>query len=213
MHQRMSPIAVGGTPREVEILNGWPVTMAYEGEKTRSGLFLTDVSHVPKWAFHARDMGRATSFGLPLPEQPGQVAFRGSTLAVRLTPAEGLVTVLRGEAPMPEDAFWTDMTDGYAAFALVGSECFELLRKLSPVDLQAPEQVVPCGAQAPIHDVRCVIVRLEGTEGVPGLIILGKRGYGGFLSDMVLDAGEEFGLSPAGWRRFETWLMHSLPER
>ncbi|MFO7460330.1 MAG: hypothetical protein R6X07_06855 [Desulfatiglandales bacterium] len=95
---------------------------------------------------------------------------------------------------------------GYAAFALVGSECFELLRKLSPVDLQAPEQVVPCGAQAPIHDVRCVIVRLEGTEGVPGLIILGERGYGGFLSDMVLDAGEEFGLSPAGWRRFELWL-------
>jgi sarcosine oxidase gamma subunit len=207
MNQRVSPIVVGWTPQDVEILNGWPVTMTYKGERTRSGgLCLTDVSHVPKWAFHTKDRESARSFGIPLPEKPGQVTVEGGTLAVRLKPAEGLIMVLRGEAPMPEEAVWADMTDGYAAFALVGPQCFEVLGKLSSVDLAKPGQAVPFAAQAPVHDLRCAILRLEGAEGVPGLIILSERGYGGFLSDIVLDAGEEFGLSPAGWRRFEIWL-------
>jgi glycine cleavage system aminomethyltransferase T len=152
-----------------------------------------------------RQGGRAV-FGLPLPAKPGQVTVDGSTLAVRLTPAEGLIMVLRGEAPTPEEAVWTDMTDGYAAFAVVGPQCFDVLGKLSSVDLARPGQAAPCAVQAPVHDLRCVILRLEGAGGTPGLVILADRGYGGFLSDIVLDAGEEFGLSPAGWRRFETWL-------
>jgi len=206
MHQRTSPIAMGLVPKNVGILNGCPVALTYLGEKRRSRLFLTDLSHVPKWAFHRKDMDGAESFGLEMPRKPGQVTVVGDRFGVRLTPTECLILVLRGEAPVPEEVAYTDMTDGYAAFAVVGSSCLDLLGKLSPVDMEAQEQGVPCAAQAPVHDLRCVILRLEGKEVIPGLIILGERGYGPFLLNVLLDAGKEFGLSPAGWRRFETWL-------
>jgi len=206
MHQRTSPIAMGLVPKNVGILNGCPVALTYVGEKRRSRLFLTDLSHVPKWAFHRKDMDGAGPFGLEMPRKPGQVTVVGDRLGVRLTPTECLIMVLRGEAPVPEDIAFTDMTDGYAAFAVVGSSCLDLLGKLSPVDMEAQEQGVPCAAQAPVHDLRCLILRLQGAGATPGLVILADRGYGGFLSDTVLDAGEEFGISPAGWRRFETWL-------
>jgi sarcosine oxidase gamma subunit len=206
MNRKISPFNTGMAPEEVRRMNAREEALTYRCEKRQSRIFITDLSHIAKWALHKKDMDAARPFGIQAPEKPGRVAMQGSRLVIRLAPAECLILVLNGETPDIEDADYTDMTDGYAAFALVGSECFELLRKLSPVDLEAPEQVIPCGTQAPIHDVRCVIVRLEGAEGVPGLIILGERGYGRFLSDIVLDAGEEFGLSPAGWRRFELWL-------
>ena len=206
MHRKTSPVDMGLIPEEVESLEGWPVALAYRGERKSNRLFITDLSHLPKWAFLRKDMDGARPFGLPVPEKPGQVTAEGGRLAVRLTPSQCLVVVLKGEAPAPEDTAWTDMTDGYAAFAVVGSSCFDVLGKLSPVDMEAPGKGVPFAAQAPVHDLRCVILRLEGKEGTPGLIILAERGYGRFLSEAVLDAGKEFGISPSGWRRFEAWL-------
>lgn len=206
MNRRTSPFDMGWMPEEVVRLNGWDVALTYRGESRRSRLFVVDLSHVPKWAFHQKDMAPPESAGPLMPQKPGEVGMDGDRLMVRLTPTECLILVLRGEAPVPEEVACTDITDGYAALALVGPQCFEVLRKLSPVDMEAPGQEVPCAAQAPVHDLRCLLVRQEGKEAIPGLIILGDRGYGRFLLDLFLDAGKEFGISPAGWRRFESWL-------
>lgn len=206
MNRRTSPFDMGWTPEEVGRSNGWDVALTYRGEPRRSRLFVTDLSHVPKWALHRKDMETPESGRPRIPQKPGEAEMDGDRLVVRLTPTECLILVVRGEAPLPEEVAYTDMTDGYAALALVGPKCFEVLRKLSPVDMEAPEKTVPCAAQAPVHDLRCVMVRLEGKEAIPGLIILAERGYGPFLLDIVLDAGRQFGVSPAGWRRFESWL-------
>jgi sarcosine oxidase gamma subunit len=206
MNQRTPPFDIGLMPEKIKNLNGWPVALTYVGEKRRNRLFLTDLSHVPKWAFHRKDMDGAQPFGLKMSRKPGQVRVEGDRLGVRLTPSKCLIMVLRGEAPVPEDVAYTDVSEGYAAFAVVGSSCLDLLGKLSPVDLEASELRAPCAAQAPVHDLRCVILRLEGKEAISGLIILGERGYGPFLLNVLLDAGKQFGISPAGWRRFETWL-------
>lgn len=206
MSQRTSPLDMGWMPGEVRSVNGWETTVTYAGEKRLSRLFVTDLSHLPKWARHKKEMDEHAPLGLAVPRKPGQVNADGDRLLVRLTPTECLIVVLRGEMPTKNEVALSNVTDAYATFALVGLSCLEVLKKLSPVDLEAPGQDVPCAAQAPIHDLRCVILRLEGKDGIPGLIILGDRGYGQFLLDIFLDAGKEFDIAPAGWNRFESWL-------
>lgn len=207
MSMRTPPFGTGWVPEEVEILNGWNTALTYVGEKRHSRLFLTDLSHLPKWALQCKDLDDAAPLGLPVPPKPGEVRREGEKFMVRLTPTECLMVVLGSETPPVDDPAMSDMADAYAAFAVVGPSCLKVLEKLSPVDLEAPGHGVPCAAQAPIHDLRCVIVRLEGREAIPGLIILGDRGYGQFLLEIFLDAGKEFGLFPAGWKRFQDWVM------
>jgi len=206
MSRKMSPLNLPGKPEEVRTEKGWERALTYSEEKGRRGLFITDLSFLTKLVLHRKDVDQAVPAGLPMPRKPGEVETDRDKIMVRLTPSECLILFLRDETPAPEDPAYTDMTDAYSAFALVGPLCFEVLEKLSPVDLNSPAQKSPCAAQAPVEDLRCVIVRLEGKEAIPGLIILGDRGYGQFLLDVFLDAGKEFGLFPAGWSRFEAWL-------
>jgi len=198
---------MGLRPEEVGRLNGWDVALTYRGEKRQSGLFVADLSHLPKWAFHGTESAHRNLSGPPVPQKPGEVTVDGERMVIRLTPTESLFLLVHGEGPVPEEAGFTDMTDGYGALAVVGRRCFGVLRNLSPLDVEAPNRRAPFAVQGPVHDLRCVIVRLEGKEGIPGLIILAERGYGPFLLDILLDGGGEYGISPAGWRRFETWLM------
>jgi hypothetical protein len=86
MNQRTPPFDIGLMPEKIKNLNGWPVALTYVGEKRRNRLFLTDLSHVPKWAFHRKDMDGAQPFGLKMSRKPGQVRVEGDRLGVRLTP-------------------------------------------------------------------------------------------------------------------------------
>jgi glycine cleavage system aminomethyltransferase T len=100
----------------------------------------------------------------------------------------------------------TDVADGFATFAVVGPGCMDVLGKLSPVDMDSPGKTYPCAAQAPVEDIPCLIVRLNGNGNIPGLIISVARGYGQSFLDMFLDAGNEYGITVAGWERFQGWL-------
>jgi sarcosine oxidase gamma subunit len=206
MNRRTSPFDMGLTPEEVGRLNGWDVALTYRGEPRQSRLFVADLSHVPKWAFHGKEPARRDLPGPRLPQEPGEVTMEGERIVIRLTPAECLFLLLQGEAPVPEVMALTDMTDGYGALAVVGRRCFDALGKLSSLDMETPGRRVPFAVQGPVHDLRCVIVRLEGKEAIPGFIILVERGYGPFLLEILLDGGCEYGIAPAGWRRFESWL-------
>lgn len=198
---------MGLTPKDIVPLNGWDVALTYRGEKKHSLLFIADLSHLPKWAFHGTESAHRDLSGPPVPQKPGEVTVEGERMVIRLTPTESLFLLLHGEAPVPEEAAFTDMTDGYGALAVVGRRCFDVLSNLSPLDMEAPNRRAPFALQGPVHDLRCVIVRLEGKEGIPGLIILVERGYSPFLLHTLLDGGGDHGISPAGWRRFESWLM------
>ena len=74
------------------------------------------------------------------------------------------------------------------------------------MDLEGPGRRVPCAAQAPLEGVTCLIVRLEGWGRVPGLIIAVDRGYGPFIVEALLDAGETYDMAVAGWKRFKDWF-------
>lgn len=207
MSTRRSPIRMGMDPQEVVRRDGWEVALTYLGEKIYGEPFVADLSHVPKWAFRGRDPEGMKPVGLSVPDKPGEVAVGAGMVVARLSAGECRLLVVGDETPSFEDPPFTDLTDAYAVLALVGLQCLDILSRLSAVDLNAPRQRVPCAAQAPLEDVPCLIVRLVGQGGTPGLIISVDRGYGQFILEAVLDAGSQYGLGAAGWKRFSAWFL------
>jgi sarcosine oxidase gamma subunit len=203
MIKRISPLDMGLDPERTIDRNGWQIPLAYVGERRRNDIFISDLSHVPKWCMRGPNLDEQAPAGLKMPHEPGGVNTDHGVLLVRLIPSEARLMVLGDDAPVFNDAMYTDVTDGYASIAVVGCQCFEVLNKLSTLDLDGPD--APAAALAPVEEVTCLIVRLVGKAGVPGIIVSGARGYGHFLLDALLDAGRQYGIQPAGWERFSIW--------
>ncbi|MFH0845459.1 MAG: hypothetical protein V1930_08270 [Pseudomonadota bacterium] len=206
MTRRVSPLNMRMGPDGVTRRDGWEIPLTYVGEKTSHSPFIVDLSHVPKWALQGRGLDDMRPAGFILPPKPGEVTFERRTLITRLTPRECHIMALGDEIPRFEGPQYTDVTDAFASFAVVGARCMEILNKLSSVDLEVPGRAVPRAAQAPIEDVTSLIIRLEGENNTPGLIVSVARGYGHFFLDIFMDAGKEFHVAVAGWERFAGWL-------
>lgn len=206
MSRRVSPLNLGLEPERVMEKHGWAIALAYLGERVRCPMHITDLSHVPKWSLQDDRLDFMQPAGLKIPERAGGVGFEKDILIIRLHSSECRIMGLGDEIPAFAGPAYTDVTDAFAAFAVVGPHCLEVLGKMSPVDLGAPGQTVPCSAQAPVEDVACLITRIHGRDNLPGLLISVSRGYGHFLLEAFLDAGKEYGLSAAGWERFRKWL-------
>ena len=204
MLKRVSPLDMGLDAERVLARNGWEIPLAYVGERPGSAVFVTDLSHVPKWSVNGWDLDGERPAGLSMPAKPGMVALDKGLLLVRTIPSECRVLALGDEVPAFEDKSFTDVTDAYAAMAVVGARCFDILGKLSSIDLEGPSS--PKAALAPVEDITCMLVRMEGKDGVPGLIAACARGYGHFLLDALLDAGGEYSIRAAGWERFSNWI-------
>lgn len=207
MTKRISPLDMGlGLERTID-RNGWQIPLAYAGERAQTGLFISDLSHVPKWSVQGPNLDDETPAGLKMPATPGSVTMDQGTLLARLTPSEARILALSDNPPVLNEAFCTDITDAYASMAVVGDRCFEVLGKLSALDLDGP--LTAPAALAPVDEVTCLIVRLKGQGGTPGIIITGARGYGHFLLSAFLDAGKEYAIQPAGWQRFGEWFREA----
>jgi len=204
MLKRVSPVDMGLKAERVLVRNGWEIPLAYAAERSKSALFAADLSHVPKWTLQGPDLDAMRPAGLSMPAKPGMIALERGLLLVRCIPGESRIMALGDELPSFEETGFTDVTDAYAAVAVVGARCFDVLAKLSPVDLEGP--LSPKAAQAPVEDLTCLLARIEGTGGVPGIILAGARGYGHFFIDALLDAGREYSIQAAGWERFSQWI-------
>jgi glycine cleavage system aminomethyltransferase T len=204
MLKRVSPVDMGLKAERVLVRNGWEIPLAYAAERSKSALFAADLSHVPKWTLQGPDLDAMHPAGLSMPAKPGMIALERGLLLVRCIPGESRIMALGDELPSFEETGFTDVTDAYAAVAIVGTRCFDVLAKLSPVDLEGPFS--PKAAQAPVEDLTCLLVHIEGTGGVPGIILAGARGYGHFFIDALLDAGREYSIQAAGWERFSQWI-------
>jgi len=207
MLKRVSPLDIALEPERVLARNGWEIPLAYVGERTRSDIFVTDLSHVPKWTVQGPDLDSLRPAGLSLPARPGMIYLDGGLLAARATPSECRIMALGEEIPTFNETSFTDVTDAYAAVAVVGARCFDVLEKLSSIDLVGSSS--PRAALAPVEDITCLLVRVEGKDGVPGFILAGARGYGHFFLEALLDAGREYSIQPAGWERFSNWIARA----
>jgi len=204
--RRLSPLTMPFPPDRVMEKDGWTVARTYPNENGRSPLFLADLSHIPQWSIQGNDLDDLRPEGLAVPKRPGEAALESDLLIVRLTPREGRILYFGDRSPRFNGPAFHDVGDGCASFALAGQRCLEVLDKLSAVDLEGPGRRVPCAAQAPAADVVCLLVRLYGNKGAPGLLVSCARSSGPYLLGAFLEEGEEYGLAPAGWDRFTAWL-------
>jgi glycine cleavage system aminomethyltransferase T len=114
---------------------------------------------------------------------------------------------LMGEKPDgPEGPAFTDVTDVSVFLALFGKEIFAITEKLTALDFLDPLKQTPFLLQGPFSHVPCQIVTLEKTPERCGILMTCSRGYAAAMVESILEAGEEFGLRPAGENAFTGWV-------
>ena len=88
-----------------------------------------------------------------------------------------------------------DNTHGRAMFRLTGADAVPVLEKLCSLDWN--DHMTPDGAavSGSVAKVTCDIVRND-VNGTPSYLISCDRSYGQYLFEVILDAGQEFGISP-----------------
>jgi glycine cleavage system aminomethyltransferase T len=145
---------------------------------------------------------------IPVPAGPGNCTLSGQTLVNRMNRTQASIYHLGESAPaFPEHAGFTDVSEATLFLALFGPKAFLVAEKLTNLDFLDPDREAPFLLQGPFCHVPCQIVTLEKSidEG-GGFLLTCSRGYGDSMVHAILQAGEEFGLRPAGENRFAGWI-------
>ena len=90
-----------------------------------------------------------------------------------------------------------DGTHSRALFRLTGAGAASVLEKLCSLDWHDRMTPDRAAVSAPVAQVTCDIVR-DDLEGTPSYLISCDRSYGQYLFEVILDAGQEFGMAPLG---------------
>jgi hypothetical protein len=203
---RKSPVQFDAVPTQTEVRDYWKVALAYDDEG--SGPYLVDLSHKVRLDLQSATLADFRPFDIPVPEMPGQCTLENGVLINRMNRTQAAVWQLtEAGAPMPEDPAYTDVSEATVFLALFGPKAFFIVEKLSALDFLDPGKTTPFLLQGPFSHVPCQLVALEKTaDGDGGILFTCSRGYGHAMVHAVMEAGAEFGLRPAGEKRFADWV-------
>lgn len=173
----------------VVLRDGWMIAARYPGEPHPGGNMLVDFAHRATWEINGPEVGQRLT-GLC----GGDVALRrihdgNGWQAYRLTPGRAIVFG-RPSAAIP-DAL--DVTGGWVSLSLSGPDAERILNKVTAVDLREETLPVNGCCQGPIFGVNTLFGRFANRF---ELHACGDSTE--FLWEVLLDAGSEFGLKPAG---------------
>ena len=203
--KRYSPVSFGKTPIRTEVRDNWTIAMAYDEEGT--GPFLVDLSHLVRLDLQTLDLSSVTPFGASVPEPSVTSVLKDGVLINRMNKTQASVFQLPGnDSALPEEAFFTNVTESTLCLAILGKEVFSIMEKLSSLDFMDPALTAPFLFQGPCSHVPCQIVTLNREGESSGLMLTCSRGYGKDMVHSILDAGAEFGLKPGGEERFTAWI-------
>ena len=204
--ERISPVVFKSTPVKTERRGNWNVVLEYSTEG--DGPYLVDLSHKPRFDLQDSDLAAKKPFGIDLPETPGSSVLEKGILANRMNGTQVSLYNLGGEddPTIVEDYGITDVTESTLFVALLGTSIFSICEKLTALDFMDPARTAPFLFQGPFSHVPCQIVTLEKKDDNTGLVLTCSRGYGQDIVHSILQAGEEFGLKPAGENRFTAWI-------
>ena len=173
----------------VQLREGWLVATRYPQEPAGGGNVLIDLAHRATWEIGGREVGRllAEACGADVPLRT--IKSGEGWEAYRLTPERA---ILFGKLPR-QIAGALDVTGGWISLALCGPDAERTLNKITAVDLR--ERTLPVGGccQGPIFGVNTLFGRFANRF---ELQVCGDSAE--FLWEVLLDAGAEFGLMPAG---------------
>jgi hypothetical protein len=203
--RRQSPVELGRSPLETEVQGHWNVALAYDAEG--DGPWVVDLSHKTRWDLQDGQVGEMTPCDKAVPATPGACVLSDKILINRMNRTQTSIYHLGAEAPaLPDHSAYTDVTEATVFLAIFGPKALYIAEKLTNLDLGDPRQETPFLLQGPFCHVPCQIVTLEKSAGDGGFVMTCSRGYAQSMVHAILDAGAEFGLRPAGERRFQSWL-------
>jgi sarcosine oxidase gamma subunit len=173
----------------LQLRDGWMVATRYPVEPGAADNAIVDFAHRLTWEINGPEVGRQLSELCG-----GDVAIRqihpgARWQAYRLTSAR---VILFGNVPNPV-AGALDVTGGWVTLSLIGPDAERILNKVTAVDLRERTLPVHGCCQGPIFGVNTLFGRFANRF---ELHICGDSAE--FLWDVLLDAGSEFGLKPAG---------------
>ncbi len=204
--QRVSPIAFRAVALEEENRDNWNVVLKYKDET--DGPHIVDLSHRPRFDCQSSDLSAVKPFGIEIPESYGQSIFAKGVLANRMNRTQVSLFNLAGDDTivMPEESIYTDVTEATLCLAIIGKAVFSICEKLTALDFSDSSKTVPFLYQGPFSHVPCQIITMSREDDHSGIILTCSRGYGRDMIHAILDAGEEFGLKPAGEKYFTGWI-------
>jgi sarcosine oxidase gamma subunit len=173
----------------METLDGWLVAVKYTDEPGSSGNALVDLAHRSTWELSGLEVGQRLSELCGADLALRRIHVGQDWQAYRLTP--GRAVVFGNLSNPPADAL--DVTGGWVSLALFGSDAERLLNKVTAVDLR--ERTIPAlgCCQGPTFGVNTLFGRFADRFELHVC-----RDSAEFLWDVLMDAGEEFGLRAAG---------------
>ena len=195
--KRYSPVTFAPAPARTQVRNGWEVVLAYEDEAT--GPFLIDLSHIGKWDVQGESLSSIRPAGLVIPEDAEHCVFTEKFLVNLIK--WNWATIWHFSRDMPDFAghfAFTNVTEAYALFAILGNEVFPIMEKVSALDLLSPERKPPFLTMGPVLHVRSQVVVLAREADNSAVLVACPRGYGQSMAEALLDAGKEWGLRPGG---------------
>jgi heterotetrameric sarcosine oxidase gamma subunit len=189
----------------VQLLAGWEVS----GSRSDAALTITDCTPLAK--VHVRgpwNGAMAKTLGMPF----GRAARDPGELLIGAGPGEWLVLAPVGTAPQvvkrleaaaaesaPEEFVTViDLTHGRALVRVTGAQAPDLLARLCPVDLD--DDMTPNGSafRSAMAGVATDVIR-DDSGGTLSYLLHCERSSGQYLFDVLLSAGESFGISIDGF--------------
>lgn len=172
----------------VVVKDGWQVATRYPQAVERTGNVLIDFSHWPTFEINGPETGPAltTLCGADVPLR--KIHSADDRHVYRLTPSRAIVF---GSVPPHTGAI--DVTGGWASLALIGPDAERILNKVTAVDLRERTLPVQACCQGPIFGVNTLFGRFTGRF---DLHVCSDSAE--FFWDVLMDAGAEFALRPAG---------------
>ena len=172
----------------LEHRDGWEIAVEYPCQPSAAANALTDVSHRSTFEINGPQTKDtlANLCGVDVPVRGIHIAAGWE--AYRLTPDRAIVF---GKPEPPAAAI--DVTGGWASLALRGPDRERILNKVTAVDLRERTLGVGRCCQGPIFGVVTLFGRFEDR-----FELHVSRDSTEFFWEVLLDAGREFNLAPAG---------------
>lgn len=205
---RRSSAVLPARPLKTEIRTGWEVVLQYEKESEHAPS-LVDLSHRSKWSVQGKDLGAVLGGTFPLPDAPGYGLWKDGVFVGRVGFKQVFLWDLRlkgtGEVPMSESETEvlqspaaTDVTDVFVLLGISGPNVLRIAEKLTSMDLGDPGKDAPFVLQGPFSHVPSQVAVLQRSGANGAFIVACSRGYAHDMVHALMDAGEEFGMRPAG---------------
>jgi aminomethyltransferase len=172
----------------IDVRDGWEIAIRYPHEPPETGNRIIDRSHRSTFEINGPETGRLLQSlcGNDVPLRT--ILANDGGEAYRLTPVRA---ILFGAITPPAAAL--DVTGGWSSLALTGPDAERILNKVTAVDVRP--QTLPVGAccQGPVFGVNTLFGRFDDRV---ELHVCSDSAE--FVWEVLLDAGQEFGLAPAG---------------